>query len=178
VNLAEERSATEWTWDDAEITLLVARHQRGVAAYLGSLGCDGASVDDLVQETFLTLLSARFEPRSTAASAAFLRRIARNLFLKSLRRAGREIPDLSAVETAWIALDEDSDAGESYLAAVRRCLAALSDRAREVLALRYRDGLDGAAIAERLALSLGGVKSILLRAKASLRGCIERTVRA
>lgn len=162
-------------WDEARITQLVVRHQRGVAASLASLGCAPANIEDLVQETFLTLLGLPFEERSPAATSAFLRRIARNLFLKSVRRR-REIPDLEAIDAAWVAF-EGHDGGDTYLTALRQCLLGLNDSSRAALTMRYQDGLAAGEIAARLSLSLGGAKSLLLRAKERLRACIQKKVR-
>lgn len=162
-------------WDETRITQLVVRHQRGVAAWLASLGCVAANIDDLVQETFLTLLGVPFVERSPEATFAFLRRIARNLFLKSLRRGRREIPDLEAIEAAWAAF-EGCDGGDHYLAALRQCLLGLNDKSRAALTMRYQDGLAAGEIAARLGLSLGGAKSILLRAKERLGACIRKKV--
>ena len=162
-------------WDEARIAQLVARHQRALAAWLASLGCAAANSDDLVQETFLTLLAVPFEERSPGATSTFLRRIARNLFLKSLRRGRREIPDPDVVDAAWSTLEGD-DGGDAYVAALRLCLAGLSEDGRTALRLRYQEGLAPRAIAVRLRLSLGGAKSVLLRAKARLRACIRRRV--
>ncbi len=163
------------TWDETRIAHLVVHHQRGVAAYLLSIGCQADAVDDLVQETFLALLRSPFEERSPAATATFLRSIARNLFCKSLRRGRREFADLDAIDAAWVHFVGDDD-GDSYLAALQQCLAELTATSREALSLRYRDGLAPSAIAARLQLSIGGTKSTLLRAKERLRACIRRKV--
>jgi RNA polymerase sigma-70 factor (ECF subfamily) len=134
-----------------------------------------ADVDDLVQETFLVLLGVPFEERSHAATAAFLRRIARNLFLKRVRVGRREVVDLDAIEAAWVAFDS-GDGGDAYLVALRHCLAGLGASSRLALELRYRDALSPGAIADRLGLSLGGARSVLLRAKARLRACISQRI--
>lgn len=161
--------------DRQAVEALVRAHQDSVRGFLRVLGCPPAQVDDLTQETFLALLAARFEDRGPSATRAYLRRVARNLLLKALRREHRRPPtfDLREAEEVWIEFEE-ADGGERYLAALRACLQRVSERARDVLGLRYRDGLDRRAIAERLGLSEAGVKSVLLRSKAKLRACIER----
>jgi RNA polymerase sigma factor (sigma-70 family) len=154
---------------------LVARHQASVRGFLVYLGCPASQVDDLVQDVFLSVLSAKFEDRGHASTAAFLRTVARNLFLKAMRRDGRRpvLGDPALVEEAWVEFESD-DQGQSYVAALRECLRAVRGRAQEVLDLRYHAGLRRAAIADRLGLSEAGVKSILVRTRKMLRGCIER----
>jgi RNA polymerase sigma-70 factor (ECF subfamily) len=68
---------------------LVERHQSGVWRYLRALGCDPVLAEDLTQDTFLAVLRQPFEEYSEAATAAYLRRTARNLYVNSHRRAGK-----------------------------------------------------------------------------------------
>jgi RNA polymerase sigma-70 factor (ECF subfamily) len=154
---------------------LVHRHQDAVRGFLRYLGCPASLVDDLTQDAFLSFLSARFEDRGEAATAAYLRKIARNLFLKSLRKEGRapQLEDLDGAERAWVRFEGD-DGGDSYLDALRLCLDSVEGRAREVIVMRYRSNLRREAIAGRLEISESGVKSILVRTRKRLRECVER----
>ncbi len=154
---------------------LVRRHQASVRGFLGYLGCPRSLVDDLVQDTFLSVLSSGFEDRGEAATAAFLRTVARNLFLKTVRRERLRpaLVDLAGAERAWVEF-QGEDQGSSYLSALRECLRSVGGRAREVLQLRYEASLRQAAIAGRMGLTESGVKSILVRTRRRLRSCIER----
>jgi RNA polymerase sigma-70 factor (ECF subfamily) len=154
---------------------LVRRHQGAVRGYLIVLGCPGRLLDDLIQDTFLSMLSSGFEDRGQASTAAFLRKVARHLFLKTMQRERRQLDhaDLLGSEQAWSGFERD-DGGERYLVALRECLARLRERTREVILMRYRDQLQQAAIASRLGLSASGVKSILVRTRRALRECVER----
>jgi len=159
----------------ARVEELVRRHQDSVRGFLLFLGCPGSKVDDLVQDAFLAVLSAGFEDRGDGRAGAYLRKVARNLFLKSLRSEQRRprVLDLDEAEGAWTRF-EGNDGGERYLRALRRCLEGLAGRPREVLTLRYRGNLQRGAIARELGLSESGVKSILVRTRQRLRDCIER----
>ncbi len=159
-------------WSDVQVVELVREHERLVRAYLRSLGCPAQRVDDLAQETFLRLFTQPGVPRAGAPLRGYLCSTARNLFLNSLR-ADAAAPDLDQVARAWSEY-EAAGAGSTYLDALQGCLGELSERAREALRLRYGSEASRAAIAERLRLSLGGVKSLILRSKESLRACIER----
>ncbi|MEM9381791.1 MAG: sigma-70 family RNA polymerase sigma factor [Planctomycetota bacterium] len=165
--------------DGDAVEALVVAHQGAVRGFLGYLGCPRSHVDDLVQETFLTFLSARFEERDARATARYLRSIARHLFLKSLRRLDRDPPaiDLDAAESVWAEFQDDGG-GAPYLDALRRCLSGVTGRARDALELRYAGDLGRAAIARRLELSESGVHSILVRARRRLRECVERRLGA
>jgi RNA polymerase sigma-70 factor (ECF subfamily) len=163
------------TKSDREIEELVQRHQGAVRGFLAFLGCRPDRIDDLLQDVFLSFLSAHFEDRGEASTRAFLRRIARNLFLKSIQRDRRQIVTLDpvAAESAWVEFERE-DGGTGYLTALKRCLEGVRGRAAEVLKLRYDEGVRLTSVASRLGLTESGVKSILVRTKRRLRDCIQR----
>lgn len=178
IDMAETAKA-ETPWDADAVEQLVADHQGSVRAYLRYLGCPSALVDDLAQETFLTLLSARFEIRGDRAASRYLRTIARHLFLKSLRRLDRSAPsfDVDAAESLWARRHGQAD-GSRYMDALEICLETISGRAKTVLELRYSTGLGRAATAEKLELTESGVHSILVRVRRKLRECVQGRVDA
>lgn len=160
-----------------EVEELVTRFQGRIRGFLVYLGCPADRLDDLLQDVFLSFLRASFEHRAEAATAAFLRRIARNVFLKWVARERRELAfsEVPLAERVWRDF-EGQDGGETYLAALRECLSAMRGRSAEVLRRRYEAGQPLASIAAGLGLAESGVKSILLRAKRKLRACIERRI--
>jgi RNA polymerase sigma factor (sigma-70 family) len=116
------------------------------------------------------------------ATAAYLRQVARSLFVDSRRRASRAVPatdistaELDELEATWVRWAQKDD-GAELLQALRLCLQTLAARAREALDLRFRDGLSRVQIATRLGLSEDGAKNLLQRAKQHLRACIERSM--
>ena len=154
---------------------LVRLHQGSVRGFLVYLGCPADRLDDIIQDVFLSFLSASFEDRGEAATRAFLRRIARNLFLKTMQRERRQMPvaDPVGAEAAWVEFEEE-DQGSGYLTALQECLAHLGGRPAEVLRLRYEESKRLTAVARTLELTESGVKSILVRTKRKLRECVER----
>lgn len=157
---------------------LIREHQAGVWRYLRVLGCSPSEAEDLTQDTFLAVLQKPFQEINRAATAAYLRQAARNLFISSQRRAARsastaELDELEQTWTRWAA----SDDGEELLAALQKCLGALAGRARRALDMRFREGRSRAEIAAMLSLSEDGAKNLMQRAKQHLRTCIERSLR-
>lgn len=73
-----------------DLAELVRSHQSGVWRYLRFLGADESLADDLTQETFVSVWKKPFVEHSPAATGSYLRTIARNLFLMSLRRRKRQ----------------------------------------------------------------------------------------
>ncbi len=154
---------------------LIVEYQAGVWRYLRALGADAALAEDLTQDTFLAVLRKPFEIYHPAATAAYLRKVARNLFITHQRRASPvvQIGDMEFVETEWTRW-VGNDNGDELLAALKCCLESVSPRAQQALEMRFRDKASRMAIAAALSLSPDGAKNLMQRAKKTLRECIER----
>ncbi len=160
----------------AELAALVETHQAGVWRYLRFLGCDRAEAEDLVQETFLTVFRQGFQTRSAAETASYLRCVARNQLLMARRKQQKAPPsvDLVLAESVWAEAAE-GDGLSDYLVALEECLAkAVTPRVREALQMHYAQQATREAIAARLSLAAEGLKTLLRRARAVLRDCVER----
>lgn len=148
--------------------------------YLRALGADAGEADDLAQEAMLVAHqdAAQQPARDADAQAAFVRGIARNLWLRSRRwwqrRREREIA--GAVDELWDGTAAH-DGGDELLARLRDCLGALQPRVRRAIELHYHDGLGWRAIAAELAMKANGVKTLMQRARRALRQCLERSER-
>jgi RNA polymerase sigma-70 factor (ECF subfamily) len=163
--------------DERTFVRLIQTHQPGVWRYLRFLGCDEAQADDLTQEAFLRVWRGRYEDRGPKRAAAYMRRVARNALIDAARQAKIRptFRDIDAVEPAWME-SLGSDEGDGFREALRHCLERLAERARLVLALFYRDEQSRTEIARTLEMTPDGVKTLMRRARETLRDCIERTV--
>ena len=159
-----------------DVPRLVHEHQTGVWRYLRVLGCPAAEADDLTQETFLAVLTKPFQDYNRQATAAYLRQVARNLFITSRRRAVATA-ELDEAEAAWLRWAVKDD-GQDLMNALRSCLQKLTDRARQALDLRFGRQASRTEIASAVGLSEDGAKNLLQRTKQQLRECIERTLAA
>jgi len=162
------------TFDPAR---LVNDHQAGLWRYLRALGCDPSHADDLTQETFLAVFQKPFHDFNPSATAAYLRKVAYNLFITHHRRSGRVVAmeNLEEIDTTWSRwVGEDN--GEEMLLALKACLEQLTDRARLALEMRFRDKASRETIATALAIGEHGAKNLMQRAKHQLRQCIESKV--
>ncbi|MBM4004483.1 MAG: sigma-70 family RNA polymerase sigma factor [Planctomycetes bacterium] len=154
--------------------VLIQTHQSGVWRYLRVLGCDRALADDLTQETFLNVLQVPFRDYSAAATAAYLRRTAHNLFVTAMRRAKQvtAVEHLEELDRDWTNWAR-SDNGESLLESLKECLQHLGERARWALEMRFQRRMPRAQIAEGLKMTEHGAKNLMQRAKQQLRECIR-----
>ena len=157
---------------------LVREHQAQVWRRLRYLGATLEEADDLTQETFLGVARSPLEQRSSAETAAYLCKAARNQLLMLRRKQGREIStvELAAAEQVWAGLATDSD--DQLLGLLTECYEQTNGRAREVLDCSYRDGLSRIELAETLGMTADGVKTLLRRTRQALRECVERKLRA
>ncbi len=153
---------------------LIETYQAGVWRYLRALGCDAAQAEDLTQDTFLAVLQRPFQDINPAATAAYLRKTAFNLFISQMRRAGKvtAVADVEELDRTWSAW-AGNDQGEALLDALRDCLAGLTSRARMALEMRFRGESSRAEIAAALQITEHGAKNLMQRAKHQLRECIE-----
>ena len=158
-----------------DLAALIDQHQADVWRYLRYLGAEASDADDLTQETFLALSRSKFEQRTHAETAAYLRTVARNQLLMLRRRQGRQIDtvELEAAEQVWAESTGDTGMG-AILETLADCLKTVDGRAREAINLFYRDGLSRKAMAAALNIKPEGVKTLLRRTRDVLRDCIQR----
>ena len=161
-----------------DVAALVREHQGEVWRYLRYLGAPSELADDLTQETFLQLLRAPYQEQGRGARAAWLRTVARNFYLKSLRRPGSvdlAEAELVAADAAWTGFARQ-DGGQEHLAALRLCLDELDGRARQAVRMQYEERRSRDSLGAALGLSPDGVKSLMRRVRTALRACVERRI--
>jgi len=167
----------------AELESLVRIHQARIYRYARYLGCDPALAEDVVQETFLAAFrSGKIPETDVAAQAAWLRGIARNMFLRQCRRS-RTSPVLAdsslldQAESAWAAKFLRGGDGFDYVEALRECLGELAPPERLVIEQRYAQKTPRTEMARQAGMTENGVKSLLRRIRAALADCIRRRLK-
>src|SRR5438876_7655212 len=112
---------------------------------------------DVLQETFLYFLKKFPGFRLTANLKTFLYPAVRNLSIGARRKAGRyQATEAELAQIEKTAATEPRSAETGDLGFV---LAELSEQQREVVLLRFVEGLELAEIAQAMAIPLGTVKS-------------------
>jgi len=174
--------ATGMERDDLEA--LVRIHQSALYRYLRYLGADRALAEDLAQETFLAAFRSRRPAPADeeGRAAAWLRGIARHLFLNHCRRRRRaarvrSAESLDRAEAVWDRRFLRQGDGFDYVEALRRCLERLPDGERRAVHLEYADRRARAEIAALLHMTENGVKSLMRRIRARLAECVHRRLR-
>jgi len=162
------------------LDVLVREHQAELYRYLCYLGASAHAAEDLVQETFLAAYRIEKYPDASdpRGCSAWLRAIARNMFLRYCRRKKRNLEFASGsyleqADAVWQSEFLREGDGFDYVEALRECLDRLSDRQRRVLELRYAQRKSRVEMARMLAMTENGVKSLLRRLRSALGDCVE-----
>jgi RNA polymerase sigma-70 factor, ECF subfamily len=154
--------------DRAAFAVLYRRYLDRVYGYCFYLLGDHHDAEDVTERTFLAALSAIDRFRDTGSTfRAWLFRIAHNQLANALRgRARRGTTSLDAIADPPAVEDDPAHAIDRADEArrVRRALATLPDDRRQVLVLRFVDGLSAREIGEVLARSEGAVRVLQHRA--------------
>jgi RNA polymerase sigma-70 factor (ECF subfamily) len=133
---------------------------------------DRDTAEDLTQATFERALRAwsRFDPRR-ASESTWLLAIARNLLIDHYRRDRSNItePIQEHLAPAVPGPEEHLTASAEIVSALGR----LSERDREIVALRFGGDMTGPEIAQLLNLTLANVQQILSRSLRKLRRLLE-----
>jgi RNA polymerase sigma-70 factor, ECF subfamily len=153
--------------DAAAFEALYRRHRDWVVNLAFRFTGDRDLALDVLQETFLYLLKKFPGFILTARLQTFLYPAVKNLSLGARRKSQRLVSDEAAL--AGAPAPETNARPESQRDQLTAALAALGEEHREVLLLRFVDGLSLAEIAEALEIPLGTVKSRLHNALATLR---------
>ena len=168
--------------DKGPFLKLLLAHESDLRAYIGSVVRDSAARDDLYQETALTLWQTFDRYDSARPFGAWARGIATRKMLQSRGKSGR-LPlafspeAIERIREANDALDDVSESHRDRLEALAACVAALPERSRTLLDLRYGQRLSGDALAQRLDCSRDAVYQSLARLRARLESCILKRLR-
>jgi len=144
--------------------LLVQRYQRPLFAYLSSRLRNHLEAEEAAQESFVRAFMSLKKLRKPESFYAWLMGIAGRVLREQFRSQERRQRDRDIAETL---LPDNPDAMPEY--ALEEAIAVLPESYRQVILLRYYEGLSCQEIATRLGWPLGTITKTLSRAYALLR---------
>lgn len=174
--MAAHMNAIVTVGDRSAFAALFAYYAPRVKSYLRRLRMDERLAEDLAQDVMLTVWrkAAQFDAEK-ASVGTWIFTIARNRFIDTVRREKR--PELDANDPLLMPeepVQADREMESRQISdRVRAALVTLSPDQAEVVTLSYLEGLPHTAIAERLGIPLGTVKSRLRLAFGRLRPVLE-----
>lgn len=163
--------------DALAMRLLISRYQDAVYGMAKRMLPDGDEAEDLAQRTFIRVWKAAESYEPEAKFTTWLFTIVKNLVFNEVRRRKRK-PTASLdeqEEEGWSPPDEQTMSPDEVLrhkeleCAVEKALSALPEKARMAVQLRRSQNMNYEEIGVVLDMSVPAVKSLLFRARQSLR---------
>ena len=145
-----------------------ARTAGMVWAYLARATGDPAAADDLLQESYYRLLRTTTQFESDDHRKNYLFRVATNLLRDRYRRPRVDHAQLPEQGDGDIPAAGDLAQETQQRTDLRRALAQLTQRERELVLLAYGRGSTHEEIAGTLGLKTGSIKPLLFRARRKL----------
>ena len=160
--------ATALPIDEERFRIFYERTARSLRMYLRRLLTDGAKADDLLQEAYLRILTAKLPvDMEEEHRKRYLFRIATNLARDELsRRRPEPLKDYSSREQLADDISQKKD--------VDQFLNQLSSRDRELLWLAYVERFDHAEIAAAMRVRPPSVRPMLARARSRFGQILKR----
>jgi RNA polymerase sigma-70 factor (ECF subfamily) len=160
--------------DEAAFAELLGRYQARLRYYVRKMLGVVQGTDDVLQDVWLDVFRGVARLSDPGAFPAWVYRIARARVARVLRRSRPPVRPLDEDDLVGSAEDGEEFTAEDA-GRVHAALDQLSPEHREVLVLRFLEGMSYEAIARVTGGQLGTVRSRLHYAKRALRGVLERT---
>ncbi len=164
--------------DHEAFRLLVERHQHAVVGTVAKMLGNPKDAEDIAQQVFLRLWRSAPQYRPEAKFTTFLFTITRNLVFNESRRKSRRkeisIEEREESSHTTLVVEKGGQPDEKVLraeleTAVNRAIDALPEAQRMAVVLRRYENMPYEEIARILEVSLPAVKSLLFRARTTLR---------
>jgi RNA polymerase sigma-70 factor (ECF subfamily) len=147
-------------------------HLPALRAFALSLTRNGATADDMVQDTVVKAWTRidKFEPGTNMR--AWLFTILRNTYYSSRRKLNREVADVDGIHTGQLS-EKPAHDGRLAMEDFKRAFATLPDEQREALILVGASGFSYEEAAGMCGVAVGTIKSRANRARAKLADLLQ-----
>ncbi len=158
---------------EERVQILFLRYSDVVRGFIRGLLPDRVRADDVLQETFLTLVrkAETFDPQTNFPKWACS--IARYKVMEERRAMGKVCGMLSPEAMEALAVSEESHHRDPRLDRLGECVKALPGGMRRLVRLRYQEDHTPAEVAEKIGWSPASVYVALSRIRAQLKECIS-----
>lgn len=133
-----------------------------------------ADVEDVTQEVFIAVLKSLHTFRGESQFSTWLRTLTNYKVAEYYRKRNRkQDPREAPMAEAELLPDGSNDLQLEERIALRRALSSMPEKYREVILLRFSDGMQFDEIAKNMGSNLESTKSLFRRAVAALRKNLE-----
>lgn len=160
-----------------QVQSLYVQHIPALRGFVLSLVSDFSLVDDVVQETFLTVSQKADDFVPGTNFRAWVWTIARFKVLQTLEKSRTAKNRMCPEVIEALCAHEDAETGwveERQLNLLASCVESLAPRAKEAVTLRYEQAHKPPEIARMMGWSVDAVNVALSRARLALRKCVEQ----
>lgn len=163
--------------DQERVARLVLRQRMELTAYIQSIVRDIHQAEDVFQEVCVKAIKHFADFTDETHLAKWVRRVARNHSIDLLRRSSNQLllldeSVLELIEQEWP--EQESTETVDKLEALRKCMGKLTPYSRQVLKLRYMEGLAGTEVADTMNRKVDTIYKALARLHMGLRDCVQR----
>lgn len=172
-----EEESVEQALDQEGVARLMLKQRMELTAYIQSIVRDIHMAEDVFQDVCVKAIKHYETFKDSLHLTKWTRRVARNGAIDSLRRKENQTlvlneEALELLERDWPT--EDESASPRAIEALRGCMGKMTPYSREILRLRYMEGLPGTQVAETLNRKVDTIYKALTRIHMGLRDCVKR----
>ncbi|MFH1707243.1 MAG: sigma-70 family RNA polymerase sigma factor [Planctomycetota bacterium] len=156
-------------------------HRDVLFSYTMALVRDWNTAEEVFQETSLVILKKAQEGVTVRDFGAWSREIARRTALnfwktsRNERHGSLTEATVDAIDAAFAGREQEHPAATTgLLARLAECLEKLPGNLRQLVDLRYRDGLSFQAIGDHTGKSAGAAQVALSRTRVALHDCLKQ----
>jgi RNA polymerase sigma-70 factor (ECF subfamily) len=158
---------------------LLSGHERMLGAYVMTLVPHPQDADDILQNAKVVMWRNFGQFRPGTNFAAWARKVCFHQVLSHRKRKQRDKLQFSDEFLQAVAEETETAAEqlERRQQLLNHCLTRLPADHREVLELRYREGLDIDTMAARLNRTVAALYRLLSRVRRNLHDCVTQTIK-
>jgi len=170
--------ATEIDPRTAHVQMLFIQHTSQLRGFIIAIMPDFGRVDDVLQETFLTVTKKAADFRPGSNFLGWVCTIARFKVIESGRKAARGAQPLAPdVIESLAACAPEAEVEDERIQLLAECMSQLAPQARRAMELRYQQAHKPAEIAKILGWTPNSIYVALSRARDVLKACVESKIR-
>jgi RNA polymerase sigma-70 factor (ECF subfamily) len=146
-------------------------------SFLYLLGVDRNEIEDVAQNVAIQVHGSLGKYETAQPFLPWLRGIASHVahnYRRTQTRENRRIGIFREYAEKKLAVDEPLEAVSSVqVSQLKACIENLQPKQKQIVTLRYFEGLDSSQIGKHIGLNAAAVRLTLFRVRERLRGCVE-----
>ena len=161
---------------EAEMIKLLIRERAMILGYAQAIVGSVHLAEDIYQEMAVVALKKRIEVDELKNPGSWFRKIARLSAMNTIRKKKPMHLDSDVLDLLDEVWDRNDQSNADRIEGLRHCIDKLPPKMKQVIEMRYDDGMNSEVVAERLDVTSNTVYIYVSKAHRLLRECIERFI--